>query len=339
MQTLDFTRALTEIIAELKIRELYGLLSELLIAPLSPINPPQPQHQHPVPQDRKKVFASLLFESHAGYDRLSRIGSPGKILAGMDVKELYEPSRLALIMNLVSNIASIEQLRGSNNLEILDFFETLKAFIRLQKTCKTLLEEEKIGEIEPTDSILEVQVTDYECRGIEPERLSAVFSTLAELQMNVTRLLRIEDHRLIVKYLDSGTDVKIGLEGVKDAIDAARDLLLQFWDKIRFRDQDTFEKDIEALSKGLEFLAKTKEAVATGAITAEEAGNLKARVFRGVDDLVGLGVTMPLKGETAEEQRRQLIDRRNTKLLVAGDDKAPPVEPAPPGQNAPEEVD
>jgi hypothetical protein len=99
-------------------------------------------------------------------------------------------------------------------------------------------------------------------------------------------------------------------------------LFLQFWDKIRFRDQDTFEKDIEALSKGLEFLAKTKDAVDSGAITAEEAGNLKARVFRGVNDLVGLGVTLPLKGETAAEERKRLIERRNTKLLTAGEDPA-----------------
>ena len=322
MQTLEFTRALSEIVTELKIREVYGLMNIWLIAPFTaPPNPNQP-HQHPVPEEQKKMFASLLFESHAGYDRLSRIDSPGKILAGMDVKELYEPVRLARMMNLVSNSAYMEQLRGSNNPEVFDFFETLKAFIRLEKTCKTLLEKEKIGRVEPTDSILEVQLTDYEGRGIEPERLSAAFSALSELQMNVTRLLRIADHRLMVKYLDSGTDVKIGLEGVKEAIDAVRDLFLQFWDKIRFRDQDTFEKDIEALSKGLEFLEKTKGAVDSGAITAEEAGNLKARVFKGVNDLVGLGVTLPLKGETAAEERRRLIERRNTKLLTAGEEPA-----------------
>ena len=291
-----------------------------LMAPLTPPHPNQPQQQHAIPEAQKKAFASLLFESHAGYDRLSRIDSPGKILAGMDLKELYEPVRLARLMNLVSNTAVMEQLRASNSPEIFDFFETLKAFIRLEKTCRTLLEEEKVGRVEPTDSILEVQLTDYEGYGIEPERLSAAFSTLSELQMNVTRLLGVTDHRLMVKYLDSGSDVKIGLEGVKEAIDAVRDLLLQFWDRVRFRGQDTFEKDIEALSRGLEFLAKTKDAVESGAITAEEAGNLKARVFKGVNELVGLGVTLPLQGETAAEERKRLIERRSTKLLTAGDE-------------------
>ena len=268
------------------------------------------------------MFASLLFESHAGYDRLSRSDSSSKILAGMDVKELYEPSRLAGMMNLVSNAGLMEQLRASNNPEIFDFFETLKAFIRLEKTCKALLEKEKIGEVAPTDKILELQLADYEGRGIEPERLSAAFTALAELQMNIALLLRVADHRLTVKYLDSGTDIKIGLEGVGEAIDAMGALFLQFWDKIRFRDQDTFEKDIEALSKGLDFLAKTKESVDSGAITAEEANNLRTRVFRGVNNLVGLGVTLPLKGETAEEERKQLIERRSTKLLTTGAESA-----------------
>ena len=95
------------------------------------------------------------------------------------------------------------------------------------------------------------------------------------------------------------------------------------WDRIRFRDQDTFERDIQAISKGLEFLEKTKQSVDSHAITQEEADNLKARVFRGVNDLIGLGVTLPLKGETAAEERKRLTERRSTKLLAASNEVAP----------------
>jgi hypothetical protein len=334
MQTLDFTRALTDIVEQLKIRELYSLMQGWLLAQLPPQHPNQP-HPIPVSEDQKKTFASLLFDSHAGYDRLSRIESTRKILSGMDAQELYEPSRLARIMNFVSSSSTIQQLRGSNSPDIFDFCETLRAFIRIEKTCKTLLEQEKIGKVEAADSVLELQLTDYEGNGVEPERLTAVFSALRELQMNIARLLRANDHQLKVKYLDSGSDIRIGLEGVKEAIDAMGSLFLQFWDKIRFRDQDTFEKDIEALSKGLDFLAKTKEAVDTGAITAEEAGNLKARVFRGVNDLVGLGVTLPLRGDSAADERKQLIEKRSTKLLTAGKRASDP-EPVP--SNEPPQV-
>jgi hypothetical protein len=90
---------------------------------------------------------------------------------------------------------------------------------------------------------------------------------------------------------------------------------------------------MEALSKGLEFLGKTREAVDAGTITAEDAAILKTRVFHGVNELIGLGVTLPLKGESAADERKHLIERRNTKLLTAGSEEARP-EPAPPDPTA-----
>jgi hypothetical protein len=134
-----------------------------------------------------------------------------------------------------------------------------------------------------------------------------------------------------VKYLDSGCKFTIGLEGLKEPIEALGTVLNRFWDKRRFRDQDTFEKDMDALSKGIDFLAKTQEAVQSGAMTAEEAANLKARVLRRANDLIGVGVTLPLEGATAEEERRQLKEKRSTKLLTAGslDDDTPDAAAAP----------
>ncbi len=142
MQTLDFTRSLAEIVTELRIKELFTLMQGWLLDPLRPLNPnlqahQQVQQQHPIPEDQKKQFASLLFNSHAGYDRLSRLESPSKILKGMDSSELYEPGRLARIMNLVSGVGFLEQLRGSGDVELFDFFETLKAFLRVESTCRT----------------------------------------------------------------------------------------------------------------------------------------------------------------------------------------------------------
>ena len=51
---------------------------------------------------------------------------------------------------------------------------------------------------------------DYENHGIEPERLSAVLSGLRRLQTNLARLLGAANDRLLIKYLDSGSDVRIG---------------------------------------------------------------------------------------------------------------------------------
>lgn len=326
MQTLDFTRALTEIVAELKIKELHTLMQGWLLDPLKPIAN-QAANQHLIPEDQKKTFASLLFNSHAGFDRLSRIDLTSRILNGMDARELYEPARLARIMNLVSSVQLMEQLRGSGNAELFDFFETLKAFLRMEVTCRTLLQDEKVGKVEPSDSLLELQLTDYDEGGVAPVRVAAVFSTLAKLQMNMARLLGAADNRLMVKYLDSGSDFKFGVEGLKEPIDAIRDLILSIWDRIKYRDQDTFERNMQAITAGLDLLEKTKQAVESKAVTQEEADILKELVLREANDLIGLGVSPPLKGPAADEERKRLISKRSTKLLTSGD--ASPAEPVP----------
>ena len=336
MQTLDFTRSLTEIVADLKVRELYLLLENLLVT-VPPNNTNWPNQ--PIPDGQKASFTELLLTSYAGYDRLMRADSTRKILEGMEAKEIYSATRLNRMMQLVNNSPSLGQIRSGGNpnvAEVFDFYQTLRAFLKVEKTCRTLLQEEKIGKVEPADSLLELQLTDYEGKGVEPERLSAALSILSELQMNIARLLQVQDHRLTVKYLDSGSDFKIGIEGVKDAIDALRNLMESIWDRVRFRDQDAFEKNIEAVTKGLEFLEKVKQAVDSQAVTQEEADNLKTRVFKGVNDLIGLGVTLPITGEGAGVERKQLVEKRSTKLLTAGD--AAPVGPAPDNPN-PQQAD
>jgi hypothetical protein len=326
MQTLDFTHALTDIVADLKVRELYLLLQALLVTMPEPSQPNWPQQ--PIQDVQKAAFTELLLASYAGYDRMMRAEVTRRILEGMEARALYSAARLNRMMQLVNNSPTIGQIRSGgnpNSTEVFDFYQTLGAFLKVEKTCRTLLQDEKVGKVEPTDSLLELQLTDYEGKGVEPARLSAAFSILADLQMNIARLLQVKDDRLTVKYLDSGSDFKFGVEGLKEPIEALRNLIESIWDRIRFRDQDSFERNMEAVTKGLDFMEKVKKAVDSKAVTQEEADILKTRVFKEVNDLIGLGVTLPISGEGAAVERKQLIEKRSTKLLTAGD--AAPAEP------------
>jgi hypothetical protein len=313
MQTLEFTRALSDIAKRLKADEIVSLMQPWV----SPATPPNT----PIDDGARDKFYELVLASHSGYDQLSRVGPTDRILSELNIRETYEPARLRRMTVFLANSSTIQQVR--TNGELYGFFEILRSLLKFDRTCRNLLEKEKIGEVPASDEVLEFLFADYEGKGVEPERLSAAFMELAELQMNVARLLGVADHRLRVKYLDSGSDIKIGLEGAREVIEAVGALFLQFWDKIRFRDQDTFEKDMEALSKALEFLAKSEEAVNNGSITPEEAAILRERVFQGVNELVGLGVTLPFQGEGAAEERKQLIERRSTKLLGTGQPSKP----------------
>jgi hypothetical protein len=43
-------------------------------------------------------------------------------------------------------------------------------------------------------------------------------------------------------------------------------LSLQVWEKVRYRRYDNFDREIESLTKGLDFTAKVKEQIAKGVI-------------------------------------------------------------------------
>lgn len=303
MQTLDFTRGLQAIVKELKIPEITALLQAWLI-----------QQSIPLSEQNKDGFAALWLDSRAGYDRLLGGETTKKILVGLNVQQLYESARMRRILYLVSNSPQTTNLRTA---EMYDLFETLRSLLKMEATSTSLLETEKVGQVGPSNGILELQVIDYDGGGIEPARFLRIIDILVGLNMNLARVLRVQDTNLRLRYLDSGSDVMMAIEGAKAVIESMANLFLQFWDKIRFRHHDTFERDIEALSKGLEFVTKIHEAVEAQALTEEEAKNLKTRVFREVDDLVGLGVTLPLRNSTID-QRQLLIEKRDVKLLGTG---------------------
>jgi len=305
MQTLEFTRGLQEIVKQLKIRDLVALLQSWLKDPIVNAN---------VVEQLKDSFASLLLDSRAGYDRLASSRATHKILQGLSAQELYDPPRIRRMMSLVSASNQVAQMRTP---EMYEFFETLRSLLKVEATSQQLLEAEKVGQVEPSDAVLELELIDYDGKGIEPIRLLRIISLLTRLHMNLARILGINDDKLRVKYLDSGSDVALAIQGAKAIIESMGTLFLQFWDKVRFRHQDTFERDIDALSKGLDFVTRVHEAVEKQALTEEDAKNLKTRVFRGIDELVKLGVTLPLR-DSSVDQRQLLIEKRDTKLLGTG---------------------
>jgi hypothetical protein len=309
MQTLEFTRALKEIVKELKVPELISIMQPWMNAGVQLV----------VDEATKGNFSTALLGSYAGVERLSQLEATGKILKGLGIHEMYSAPRLGKLLAAVSNLGNTQQLWGNPSVfpEFSSFYEQLKSLRGLQATSADLLEGEKVGQVEPSAAILELQLIDYDGKGIEPNRLSRVAVTLAGLYTNLARVLDVHDGKLTFKYFDSGSDVVMAIQGAKAVIDAMGPLLLQFWDKFRFRHHETFEKDLEALSKGLDFMAKVQEAVDKNVLSAEEANNLKTRVFRGVDELIGLGATLPLK-DAAVDQRQLLIEKRDMKLLASG---------------------
>jgi hypothetical protein len=307
MKALEFTRALQEIVKKLKINELLATLEPWLIS----AGPTSLSDQD------KDRFYTLMLGSHSGYDQLSASGPIAKILQGLGVGEFFEPGRLRRLTTLLANAGQNTQLR--QNAEIYGYFEKLRSLGRLEVTCVSLLELEKIGEVKDDEGIVELELADYDGMGIEPQRLQLLAMTAQKMHTNLTRLLGAEGSPLRFKYFDSGSSVLLGMQCAKEVAKTISDLMMQWWDKLKFSDFDTLDKKIEAVERAVALSEKMRAAVENGAVDPETGRNLLHRIFQEVDVLVGIGVTPPLlNAEVAVDQRELVLAKRDVKLLVKG---------------------
>jgi hypothetical protein len=308
MKTLEFTRSLTMVVRELKVAELVAMVGQWLIGP-TPI---------PIGGPNKTQFAATMLDSHAGYEQLSKIEGTNKILAGLGAPELYEPSRLMRMLTAVQNANESSLLR--NNQDFLSFFEVLKSLQNLEMTCTKLLEHEKVGTVQSTEGIVQLELADYDGKGIEPERLRVLVTTLRDLHTNLSRLLGVKGDALRFKYFDSGSSVLLGIQCGKELAKTISDLLKTWWDKLKFSDFDTLDKKIDAVERAVAMSEKMKAAIDNGAVNEEEGKILTHRIFQDVNVLVGIGVTPPLEDEVTVDQRALILAKRDVKLLQSGDE-------------------
>jgi len=311
MQTLEFTRALQEIVKELKVDELVQLLAPLTI-----------KVANPIPHDMKNKFSALLFSSNSGYDRLSKNEVTRKILNGLGAQEIYEPTRLGSMLTSLFAANTAQDIWRNSDIfmPFSSFLALLKSFQSIENTCTTLLEKEKVGSVEPSQGILELELIEYaDDVGISPKRLEIFVASVTELHTDIAIIHGSAADKLTFKYFDSGSGLLVGIQCGKTIIETIGSLLNIWFDRLRFWRYDTFEKKMGAISKGLAVVDLAQQTVDKGAMTQDAAENLKLRIFRQVDTLIGIGATIPLGEKATIDQRQLLTEMRNTKLLGSGE--------------------
>ncbi len=263
MQTLEFTKALKEIVDKMRVGQIVSTLGKWLVS--------QPQGQNPNLSDQdKSEFSTLMFDSYAGYASLLGSESTRKILEGLDIKDFYEPNRLRILVASISSFSQIGQVRTLPEANM--FFEKIRSLQTLTATSVNLLEKEKVGTLELSDGIVELELADYGGKGIEPERLKQLVITVTDLHTNLARIHGIEGDQLRFKYFDSGSALRVGIECAVAIALSMTTLLFQWWDKIRFSRYETFDKKIESASKGLTFMETVKQSVEKQVINEEWSG-------------------------------------------------------------------
>lgn len=311
MQALEFSRALKEIVRDLKVKELLDIAQPWTTFP---------GNNNAVPDQTKNQFAQLILNSNAAYEQLIKRADTRQILAQLNLASLYEPSRIRTLLGSLGGVANSSQLHANAPLftQFYSFTEQLRSLAMIESTSRLLLEEAKLKALPSDEGILELELIEYPDEvGITPRRLEIFISSITTLHMNLAILLDLKEDTLTFKYFDSGSGVLIGIAAAKGIILALNTLLNQWWDKIRFYRYDNYDKKVEAISKTLEVVDMVQQKVDKGAITAEVGENLKVRMLREVDRLTGIGAMVPLKDATID-QRQLLTEIRNTKLLSSG---------------------
>jgi hypothetical protein len=311
MQTLQYTRALKQIVKELKVTE--------LLAVFRPFTVRGPNAN--LEQTIKDQISALMFSSRAGFERLGLEPSTAKVLQSLAVDKVYETSRLGRLLSKFLGFAQTDQHWGDayHLAEFFAFYELLQSLANIQNSCLTLLEAEKLGSAAGTEEILELQLLDYDGTGIEADRLAKFVSIIIRLHTDLARILGISEDRLRYVYFDSGSDLVAGIKCAAERIDKVKMLFKEFWERIVFRRYEDFGKKMDAIAKGLSIVGTIQDAVKQNTISQEEGSVLRTRVLGEVGDLIGIGATLPLhEGAVTVDQRKLLIESRDAKLLGSG---------------------
>jgi hypothetical protein len=312
MQTLQFTRALRRIVRELKVKELIEFLQPYV----------NKGTNFQIMQNAREQFSDLLFSSRTGYTRLIEDAPTAKIVNSLKIDSIYNTARLGRLLTILSTVPHSGNIASTPDhfVEFFTFFDLLQSILTMEESCSVFLETEKLGKILHPDEILELQLIDYEGTGIELERLQRFIASLSQLHTDFARILGISGDQLRFVYFDSGSDLITGIQCAKLIIENLKILLGEWWDKIKFRSYEEFSKKMEAVSKSLTVMGTVQEAVEKHVIDEETGNLLKTRVLVEVNNLIGLGATLPIHEEVERvDQRKLLIEKRDTKLLGNGE--------------------
>jgi hypothetical protein len=329
MQALEFTRALRKIVEGLKISQLTGLMAPWITT----------GGNAAIDASQRNQFAALLFESNAAYRRLSEGTATRRILESLGVGNFYEPSRLVAMLNAVATAPNVQQIYSNwqSFAHFYSFSELLQSLARLESAASQLLEKDKIGAVNPSDGILELELIEYADEvGISPRRLQVFASSVTNLHEHIARVLGIDNDKVRFRYFDSGSGVRVGIECAKAIVETMSLLLRDWWDRIVYWRYESFDKKIGALSKSVAFADTVQQAVNKGTITQEVGENLKVRVFREAENLTRIGAILPISENATIDHRQLLTEVRNTKLLSDGggsDVGEPAPAPVPPKED------
>jgi hypothetical protein len=179
--------------------------------------------------------------------------------------------------------------------------------------------ESKLRPTEKGDSLLDVSVLDFDGSGVEAARLCSVLQNLQNLYLSTAEFLNIDVRPLRIAFLDSGSDLRVGIEGFAGVITAMSEIFARTWAALRYRRNDDFERNVSSALKGVELLGAVRREAASGSLDPETAQRLETAVKRSICALIDAGaLTEETDRASHTDSRTLLANAREKRLLSSG---------------------
>ncbi|NUN08902.1 MAG: hypothetical protein HUU54_06980 [Ignavibacteriaceae bacterium] len=306
MQTLLFTRTISEIVKRLKVAELIELISPLI----------NPETAVEVTPEQRVNLAELIFQSREGYSALSNSNECKAILESLGVKDIYQSANLAGMLTVINTAENSEGiLSNPKNYALFQaFYSNLSVLMAFSNTVELHLQKQKYANFSEVERVIELEVFDFDGNGVQLPRLAVVIDSLQKLHSYICKVIDEKQSRLNITYLDSGSDLLIGLHCNMKVSELMKTLVLQFWQKIKYKQYDEFEKAHDHLIRGLNITQHIIRQEKNGFFDADQAQKQKHLIIDEMIKLTSLGVT--LKDVDADhhlDRKKLMLDKREIK--------------------------
>lgn len=309
MQRIDFVKAFTDLTVLLRSTAILRVLEPGFTG-----NQKGPDYAE---------IVNVFFESKEGYYNAVKDPVKLKILEAFGAIPLYENKSLAYI-------TAIFPSRQPKDLFVDDAIRNFWFLHYSLYKLGNLLQEELVKRdflneplFQVTQGLIAFRIINSSA-GIDPGILANIFNAIKELFKAVGEINGINDEKVEIVLLDSGSDINTI---VKTSAETARSVFLIFkemWDFFTNKKHYKHKQDMQSIMESLSVREEIKKKEDAGVLSSEEAKRLIHMVRSRTDELLNLH-TIPkflVDSEDQESQTKLLETIRETRLLGSGDENA-----------------
>jgi hypothetical protein len=309
MQTLQFVRALQQIVSRLQVKEMRAVLAPFLAS----------GQVVAIPDDKKAKFSTLYAQSIAGASQLELDPDVKRVMDALRVSDIYAPPLIGKMFG-VFNAAPTSQAIWANpeNFSLFFSFVNMLHWLETMSDGTTsLLETDRLKVATPESGVVEMEIVSDEGKGVEAIRLQEFFSSLIKLHSQLARLLKVENSHLEVVYADSGS-VVIGVSMAATVANKLKELFWEIWKEVKYGPYERLDRKSDSLMKVLTVTKEIQAQIESKALSEEDGQNLKHRIVHDALSVIGVGAMLPAEKTADQPEQRKLLMEHRTKLLGPG---------------------